>query len=258
MDSKRESIPEEPPSLEARDEVFAQKQQIVSDFKFGANVAQVFDDMLVRSVPFYLETQRMLGELAAEFAVPDTNIYDLGCSTCTTFLNFHQYLPPEEQYGLIGIDNSEAMLDKARSKLQEHAFPRPVDLQVADLNKTVQVQNASVVVLNLTLQFVRPLNRARLIQDIYSGLCEGGVLLLVEKVLGDCSLTNRLFIKNYYDFKQRNGYSQLEIAQKREALENVLIPYHVNENYDLLRREGFSQIDVFFKWYNFCGFLAVK
>ena len=246
------------PSPAERDRLFAERQAVVSDFNFGSRTATVFDDMLVRSVPFYLETQRMLGELAAEFAVPDTNIYDLGCSTCTTFLNFHSFLPSESSYKLIGMDFSEPMLAQARQKLDEHKFPRPVELQVGDLNKGLEISDASVVVMNLTLQFVRPLHRSRLINEIYSGMREGGVLLLVEKVLGECSLTNRLFIKNYYQFKQRNGYSELEISQKREALENVLIPYHVQENYDLLRREGFAQVDTFFKWYNFCGILAIK
>jgi tRNA (cmo5U34)-methyltransferase len=110
----------------------------------------------------------------------------------------------------------------------------------------------------LTLQFIRPLRRDRLIADIYRGLRPQGCLLLVEKVLGEESLFNRLFIKYYYDMKRRNGYSETEIAQKREALENVLIPYKLLENRELLLRTGFKAVDVFFKWYNFCGIVAVK
>jgi tRNA (cmo5U34)-methyltransferase len=118
--------------------------------------------------------------------------------------------------------------------------------------------DASVVLLVLTLQFVRPLNRDRLLDDIYRGLRPGGCLILVEKVLGETPLFNRLFIKHYYELKRRNGYSELEIAQKREALENVLVPYRLEENRDLLVRHGFQSIDVFFKWYNFSGLIAVK
>ena len=241
-----------------RDRIFAQQRALIQDFNFGSATAAVFDDMLVRSVPQYLETQRMMGELVADFAVPGTNIYDLGCSTCTTFLNLDHYLPKEESFNFVGIDNSEAMLVKARARLDEHGFTRPTELRVADLNDGVEISNASVVVLNLTLQFVRPLNRNAVIANIYRGLKPGGCLILVEKVLGEHSIFNRLFIKHYYEFKQRNGYSQLEIAQKREALENVLIPYRFIENFDLLRREGFQEMDVFIKWYNFCGMIAVK
>lgn len=241
-----------------RDRIFAEQRALIQDFNFGSATAAVFDDMLVRSVPFYIETQRMMGELVSDFAVPGTNIYDLGCSTGTTFLNLDNYLPRDESFNFVGVDNSQAMLDKAAVRLKEHGFVRPTELRVADLNTGVEISNASVVILNLTLQFVRPLNRNAIVANIYRGLRPGGCLILVEKVLGEHSIFNRLFIKHYYEFKARNGYSELEIAQKREALENVLIPYHFTENFDMLRREGFQEMDVFFKWYNFCGMVAVK
>jgi tRNA (cmo5U34)-methyltransferase len=114
------------------------------------------------------------------------------------------------------------------------------------------------VLLVLTLMFVRPLNREKLVAGIHAGLNDNGCLLLVEKVLGDGSLFNRLFIERYYAFKRRMGYTELEIAQKREALENVLIPYRLQENRELLLQAGFRQVEVFFKWYNFAGFVAVK
>jgi tRNA (cmo5U34)-methyltransferase len=115
-----------------------------------------------------------------------------------------------------------------------------------------------VTVLNLTLQFIRPLYRDNLIRNIVSGLNDNGCLILVEKVLSDDTLLNRTFIKFYYDMKRRNGYTETEIAKKREALENVLIPYRMAENTELLKRNGFAEVDTFFKWYNFCGILAVK
>jgi len=126
------------------------------------------------------------------------------------------------------------------------------------LNDGINVADASVVLLLLTLQFVRPLHRERLLRSVQQGMEKGGCVVLVEKVLGDDSTLNRLFIERYYDMKRRNGYSDLEIAQKREALENVLVPYRLDENLRLLKEVGFSATDVFFKWYNFTGIIAVK
>jgi tRNA (cmo5U34)-methyltransferase len=241
---------------EMRDEVFRQAQAKIADFAFGREVARVFDDMLGRSVPFYGEMQRMIGEMAVDFATPGSQIYDMGCSTGTTLLDLHMRLDPSVRF--IGVDNSEDMLNKCRQKLTQAGFDRPYDLQCLDLNAAVPISNASIVLMILTLQFVRPLYRDRLIGDIYNGLNENGCLFLVEKVLGEDSLFNRLFINYYYEFKRRNGYSDLEITQKREALENVLIPYKLLENREMLLRAGFRYVEVFFKWYNFCGIVAVK
>jgi tRNA (cmo5U34)-methyltransferase len=239
-----------------RDQVFAQPLERVSDFKFGKDVASVFDDMLVRSVPFYVETQRMIGELAADFAVEGSSIYDLGCSTGTTLIELDRLLPPGVKF--VGVDNSEDMLVKCRAKMDESGFGHPYELLYADLNQGCPVENASVVLMVLTLQFIRPLQRERLLLDVFRGMNENGALILVEKVLGEESLFNRLFIEHYYDFKRRSGYSDLEITQKREALENVLVPYKLLENREMLLRCGFRYVDVFFKWYNFCGIIAVK
>jgi tRNA (cmo5U34)-methyltransferase len=127
-----------------------------------------------------------------------------------------------------------------------------------DLNKGIPVNNASVVIMNLALQFIRPLYRKRVLESIAQGINDRGCFILVEKVLSIDSTLNRLFIKYYYDFKKRHGYSEMEIAQKREALENVLIPYRPEENRALLLESGFKECDLFFKWYNFCGMLAIK
>jgi len=239
-----------------RDKVFRKNLKSVADFKFGKNVAQVFDDMLGRSVPFYNESQRMIAEMCADFAVEGTHVYDLGCSTGTTMLNLDPVVPPSVKF--IGIDNSHDMLAKCRDKLKKHNFTRPHELRYADLNQPISIKNASIVTMILTLQFIRPLYRDKLIESILNGLNDNGALILVEKVLGEDSHFNRLFIKYYYDFKKRNGYSELEISQKREALENVLIPYKLLENREMLLKAGFRYCDVFFKWYNFCGIVAVK
>jgi tRNA (cmo5U34)-methyltransferase len=240
----------------ARDEVFRSERAAVGDFTFDRTVAGVFDDMVSRSVPFYTEMQRMVVEMAGDFVMPNSSVYDLGCSTATTFVQLHPRVEPSARF--VGYDSSEEMLAKAREKLTASGVDRPVDLRVADLNQGVAVENASLVLMLLTLQFIRPLNREKLMQDIFRGMNSQGCLLLIEKVLGEDSLFNRLFIKYYYDMKRRHGYSELEISQKREALENVLIPYKLLENRELLLRTGFRSVDVFFKWYNFCGIIAVK
>jgi tRNA (cmo5U34)-methyltransferase len=239
-----------------QDKLFSQKQDSIDDFDFGKETAAVFDDMLVRSVPFYSEMQRMIAEVAADYAVEDTHLYDLGCSTCTSFLQLDPVLPGRVRF--MGVDFSPEMLDRGREKLAQHGFTRDYELVCADLNEEVAITNASVVIMNLTLQFIRPVRRHHVMSNIARGVNKGGCLLVVEKVLSKDSKLNRLFIKYYYDFKKRNGYSELEIAQKREALENVLIPYRLEENFELFLNSGFSHCEVFFKWYNFCGMVAVK
>ena len=240
------------------DKLFSEARVRNEDFTFGKDTAAVFDDMLDRSVPFYAEIQRMLGELAADFAVDGTSVYDLGCSTANTFLAVGAMLRPEIDVRFVGVDSSEDMLRKAEQKLTAVRFPWPYTLTQQDLNDSLHLENGSVALMVLTLQFVRPLNREAVVSSVYRGLNHNGCFLLVEKVLGEHSTFNRLFVNHYYELKRRKGYSDLEIAQKREALENVLIPYRLEENKRLLRHVGFQHVDVFFKWYNFCGIVAIK
>jgi len=239
----------------AEDRLYVVPKQVVQDFTFGPETVAVFDDMLHRSVPFYEEIQRMIGEIVGDFAVDETNIYDLGCSTGRTLRGLERV---EKDVTFIGVDDSAAMLARAEQELKEAGFSRPYELHHKDLHKGLTIENASVVIMSLTLQFVRPLFRERVVQKVFNGLNEQGCLILVEKVLSPETLINRLFIRYYHDFKRRNGYSEIEIGQKREALENVLIPYRLEENEHLLRHVGFSHVEVFFKWYNFCGLLALK
>lgn len=239
-----------------KDEVFSIRYSKASDFKFSSKVAGVFDDMVNRSVPYYEEMQRMVAELAADHSLDGGRIYDLGCSTGTTIVHMDQTVSPDVP--IIGIDDSPDMLEKCRQKLAALNCERPYELIVADLNREVPITDASVVVLCLTLQFVRPMNRERLLRQISDGLRPDGTLILIEKILAEDSRFNRDFIKYYYDMKRRHHYSELEISQKREALENVLIPYKLSENITLLRDAGFEHCEVFFKWYNFAGIIAKK
>ena len=237
------------------DTVFAEAKP-QSDFRFGDETVRVFDDMVSRSVPYYDEMQRMTAELARDFAQPGSALYDLGCSTATTLALLHYAVDPDVTF--VGVDNSPQMLAKAREKLDGLGVTRPVELVLSDIEKMPPLHDASVVVMNLTLQFVRPLHRERLVRQIYDGMRPRGCFILIEKLTVSDSDLNRLFINYYYDLKRRNGYSELEISQKREALENVLIPYRLEENVELLKGAGFRSVEMFFRWYNFCGLAAVK
>lgn len=238
-----------------KDDIF-NNVDTIGDFKFGQDVVSVFDNMVTRSVPYYDEIQRMMSEVARDFVKPGSTVYDLGCSTGTTLINFDRALPPNVDF--VGIDNSDDMLKQCRDNFIKSGSSRHCDFLMRDLNNGVVMKEASLVVMCLTLQFVRPLYRNQLIRSIHDQLNQDGCLILVEKTLGEESLLNRLFIKYYYDFKRRNSYSDLEIANKREALENVLIPYKLMENRELLINTGFRTCEVFFKWYNFSGLIAVK
>lgn len=238
------------------DQIFKTKLEKPSDFKFDSAVVNVFDDMVVRSVPFYLEIQRMITEIAFAYAKPDTSLYDLGCSTGTTLLSLDSVL--DKSIRFTGIDDSDQMLDTCRKNFEARNISRPYELVNCDLNRHVEISNASVVILCLTLQFVRPVCRPGLLKSICDKMNAGGCIIIIEKVLGETSEFNRKFIDYYYDMKRRNNYDNIEIAQKREALENVLVPYKVSEDMRLLSDAGFHSGEIFFKWYNFAGFIALK
>ena len=223
-------------------------------FEFNAAVANVFDDMLKRSIPFYQECQTMVVALAVEFCRDDTFLYDLGCSTGTLLKQLAQTLPTNIQ--LVGLDNSRPMLDQARRKLKGQMHR--CQLVEQDLLGRMNLENASVIIMNYTLQFAPPEKRATLLRKIFKSLRPGGAFILVEKVLGESQGLNEVFIRQYHDLKRERGYSRLEIARKREALENVLVPFKPSRNVKLLHSAGFKNVDIFFKWFNFAGYLAVK
>lgn len=240
-----------------KDKVFEFTDRRPSDFAFDKTVAGVFDDMVSRSVPFYDEMQRMSAELAGDFATENSNVVDIGCSTGTSLIAFDQKIRCNAT--LVGLDNSHEMLKKAEEKLGASKLSNNYRLEFSDLNKGgPQIENASFVSMILTLQFVRPLYRERIMKQVFDGMNANGAFLMIEKLTSEDTIFNRLFIDHYYDYKRRNGYSDMEISNKREALENVLIPYRMEENFELLRGAGFEKIEVFFRWYNFCGIIAKK
>lgn len=239
-----------------RDRLFS-KTRPSRPFAFNREVAAVFDDMIGRSVPFYAEIQRTAVEIVAAFAQPRSRIYDLGCSTGTTLSLIAKSIDaPRIQY--IGIDSSPAMLARAKQRLSGGASRRNLVLRKGDLNDEIEISRASVVILNWTLQFVRPSNRMRLMRRIFDGLLNEGCLIVNEKIRPNDARLERLFVEFHHAFKRRHGYSDLEIAKKRDALEDVLIPFRLEDNIALLRGAGFSVVEVYFRWYNFAGLLAIK
>lgn len=238
-----------------RDTLF-QKPKSTEPFEFNDSVARVFDDMLARSVPMYQECQDLAVHWCARYAKPSTLVYDLGCSTGTLLLKLAQTLGKSAAVKLVGLDNSPAMLQKAGETLKNS--PLPCELIETDLNETISIANASVVVMNYTLQFVQPANRPSILKSIYDGLLPSGSLVLIEKIKSQIPDLDKTFVEFHHQFKEDKGYSKLEISQKREALENVLLPWTVEQNTDLIQAAGFSTADLFFKWNNFAGFIALK
>ena len=233
------------------DKVFT--KPIKKQFEFDEEVAAVFDDMLKRSVPFYKESQKITQFFALKQLENGGLLYDLGCSTASLLLNIHRELKNEVM--LIGLDNSEAMLDQARKKID--AYGANVEVINADILK-FKYEKANVFISNYTLQFIRPLVREELIKKIFLSLEKDGLFIFSEKVISHHSKLNKDLIECYYDFKKEQGYSEYEIMQKREALENVLVPYSEDENIKMALSCGFSHCEVVFRWANFATFIAIK
>ncbi len=226
----------------------------ISKFKFNAPVVRVFDDMLARSVPFYKECLTLSVNLARQYATPNTKVYDLGCSTGTLLFNLADRLPKSVK--LVGIDNSPDMLKKAQKKLRDHL--KRCELVEKDLMDSLEFPKASVVVMNYTLQFVPPEKRIKMLKTIHGNLIPGGALILIEKIKGESEPMDKLFVDEHHRFKKSKGYSKLEIARKRQALEKVLVPLTAKQNEGLMKRAGFREFESFFRWCNFVGWLAVK
>ncbi|MFW2366249.1 MAG: carboxy-S-adenosyl-L-methionine synthase CmoA [Desulforhopalus sp.] len=230
-------------------------ERVEEDFVFNERVVEVFDDMLDRSVPFYRSVIEASAQLLERFLQPGDSVYDLGCATGTTLLEFSRLLDNKNLH-FIGIDNSQPMLDKARLKAELFS-KRHISFQLEDII-SFNNSGSGAIILNYTLQFIRPLQRESFLQNLFYNLRPGGILLLSEKVLNHDRRLNREYIEIYHRFKKSRGYSELEIAKKREALENILIPFSIGENKTMLEKCGFSSVETYFQWFNFASFIAVK
>jgi len=231
-------------------------ETVPDDFDFNERVVEVFDDMLDRSVPFYQNVIKDTAKLLHTLLESGDTVCDLGCSTGTTLLHLAGELPDQE-LSFIGVDSSPAMLEKARIKAGFYARRQQIEFRQSDINE-LDMPGTGAFLCNYTLQFIRPAQRPALAARLFANLRPGGVLILSEKtVLPDNSL-NRRFIDIYHRFKRDQGYSELEISRKREALENILIPFSIEENFTLLEQAGFEPVTTFFQWFNFSSIVALK
>ncbi len=240
----------------SKDRLYAEPVEKIQDFVFDQKVASVFQDMIRRSVPGYSTIISMTGLLARRFVQPGTICYDLGCSLGAGILSMLKCIDTD-QCSIVGVDNSPAMIKQCRENTKFSSERIPVHLICADVNDII-LGNASVAVLNFTLQFIPLVQRATLLKNIYEGMVPGGLLILSEKIKFEDQRTEKMHREMHHDFKRIHGYSDLEISQKRAALERVLLPETLNTHRKRLKEAGFSSISVWFQCFNFVSITALK
>lgn len=240
----------------SNDDIYARPQTNVKDFVFDQHVVNVFEDMINRSVPGYKMMLELIGIITQRYVQAETHIYDLGCSLGASTLAIRHALPYSD-CTVFAIDNSPEMVEQCRRNIVEDKSTCPVKVLCCDV-QDAKFNNASLMVMNLTLQFIPVIERETLMEKIYSGLNSNGVLLLSEKIIVDSKKDNDVLIELYHDFKRRMGYSDLEIAQKRDAIENILIPETLERHRMRLLNAGFSQVIPWFQSFNFISLIAIK
>tara|TARA_B100001109_G_scaffold130598_1_gene106246 strand:- start:102817 stop:103608 length:792 start_codon:yes stop_codon:yes gene_type:complete len=242
------------------DNIYQTPLDDVPGFTFDGAVARVFPDMIKRSVPGYAETVAMSGIIAGRYVQPHSNLYDLGCSLGAVTLAMRHGVQAAGESGMhshiVGVDNSASMIERAQHYIALDEASVPVALACADILE-YPLNNASVTALNFVLQFIEPGQRLALLSRIASATLPGGALILSEKICFD-PWEQRMQDELHLDFKRANGYSELEIAQKRSAIENVLIPETHEEHVERLRSAGFSRVIRWYQCFNFVSYLAVK
>ncbi|MCB1724013.1 MAG: carboxy-S-adenosyl-L-methionine synthase CmoA [Gammaproteobacteria bacterium] len=235
-----------------RDDMYATRVAAPGDFVFDETVAAVFPDMISRSVPGYPAIINMITLLADRYAQPGSTLCDLGCSLGASTVALATGAAGRNCH-VIGVDNAPAMLDRARAL--SHADHPAIVWRCEDV-RTVGIADASVVVLNFTLQFLPVDDRLALLNRVHEGLRPGGVLILSEKVAGTDEQANDLLVEMHHAFKRANGYSELEISRKRSALESVLVPETLERHRARLEDAGFARCDVWFQCFNFVSMVA--
>ncbi|QIM65341.1 carboxy-S-adenosyl-L-methionine synthase CmoA [Frederiksenia canicola] len=239
-----------------KDTIFAAPIEKLGDFTFDEAVAEVFPDMIQRSVPGYSNIITAIGMLANRFVTDNSNVYDLGCSRGAGILSIRRNIA-DKQATIIGVDNSEPMVERCRHHLNAYHSDIPVDILCDDI-RHIEIKNASMVVLNFTLQFLPPEDRLQLLEKIYQGLNPNGVLVLSEKFRFEDEMMNELLIDLHHTFKRANGYSELEVSQKRTALENVMRTDSIDTHRKRLKQAGFEKVELWFQCFNFGSIVAVK
>lgn len=240
-----------------RDNLFA-SSHYPKPFCFNEDVAQVFDDMVKRSIPSYSDVSLYLIAWVQSFFQPEGAIIDIGCSTGTTLSCIARILPQKAR--LIGYDNAPAMIERARAKLghlPKLPFQHDILLECADIT-TSPIPTASIVIMNYTLQFLPVGERLKLLKRIYDSLLPGGLFFISEKLRSEHPRLHEMKTRIYEQFKKDQGYSQNEIERKKEALENVLVPHTEPELIKLIEKAGFTSCESAMKWNNFASFVAFK
>jgi len=241
------------------DKLFSAPQK-TSPFKFDRNVAEVFPDMIERSVPGYAEILSNLSLFAQKHVQSNSNCYDLGCSLGAASLAMCAGIEQNQTITaaqIIAVDNSAAMLERCQQHIAAFRHKTPITLLQQDIQK-LNIKNASMVVLNFTLQFVAKSERAAMLKQVFDGMNSGGLLVISEKIRAEDRQDDQQLIELHHQFKKDNGYSQLEISQKRNALENVLVPETLQQHQARLKQIGFSRICCWFQHFNFVSLFAIK
>lgn len=239
-----------------KDAIYSQPLAQIDGFRFDDSVAEVFPDMIQRSVPGYNTIVDAIGQMVGRYAKDHSRIYDLGCSLGAVSLAAGRYIQAQG-CKIIAVDNSIAMTERCRLHLNAFKSNTPAQVICDDL-QNVDIQNASSVIMNFTLQFVPLEARQQILQTIYQGLNPGGILVLSEKLTHISKLGNELLIDLHHEFKRRNGYSELEISQKRESLEDVLRAETFEAHQSRLLEAGFTDVVLWFQCFNFASLVAIK
>lgn len=238
------------------DLIFSNKQSKVKDFAFDAQVVEVFPDMISRSVPGYNTIIETIAQLSEKYVTNNTNIYDLGCSLGAATLAMRKAITAKNCQ-IIGVDNSPAMVERCKMHINAFKGETPADIFEGNI-VDYPIENASMVVLNFTLQFIEPSLREKVINNIANGLKTGGALVLSEKLSTDDDVCQDLLVDLHHNFKRANGYSDLEIAQKRTALEKVMLTDTVSTQMERLKNAGFTHVTPWFQCFNFYSLVAIK
>ena len=239
-----------------RDSLYQHKQAQPGNFSFDDEVASVFNDMIQRSVPGYATTLKQIGTLAAAYVPDNSNCYDLGCSLGASSLAMAQHIK-SDACQVIAVDNAQPMLDRCAQLLEQESLQTPILLRCEDILNTF-IEQAAMVVMNFTLQFIALDKRQALIQRIYDGMRPGGICVISEKIKLADDTANDFMIDMHHAFKRANGYSDLEISQKRNAIEDVLIPETIECHRQRLKTVGFQHVEQWFQCFNFVSLVAQK
>lgn len=240
----------------SKDKIFKDPLYNIVDFSFDNKVANVFEDMLKRSIPGYSAIISTVGMLTKIYSQPNSNYYDLGSSLGASALAMRRNVA-HPNCKVIAVDNSEAMVTRSKDIIGMDNSTIPIEIICDDI-RNFKIKNAAVVVLNYTLQFISPSNRNKIIQNIYDGMNSGAILILSEKIIFEDAELNERQISRYHNFKRLNGYSDIEISKKKDALENVLVPDSVETHKHRLQNAGFKTADVWHQTFNFISIVAEK